>query len=292
MTAPPRGYPPKEVAAPLPSRTATTTNNRGVHSSAPGPDEAEVVTPISRADAERLDKRIRLLVNQISDTFNKLYELVEQAKTGEIHKALNYPSWTAYVTDVFTVTIRLDRPQRRELVGYLSGEGMSQRGIADVVGVSKNTVTADLKVSQIGTPEPHHPMFNDAAERAEIMAMADVPEDEFEEVLVQARTQGDVSRGSVARLCSERTAKKIVGRDGKQYPSTPPAPVKPRRQPLGDAFHAAEFSLRKITDRLWRLVDDDRFDRNREAIAEIKLSDLIRSRDKLNRVIEMLGGGA
>jgi len=65
--------------------------------------DAEVVDPIEAPDAQRLDKRIRLLVQSIADNAAKLYELVEQAKHGEIHKALGFPSWTAYVSDVFTV---------------------------------------------------------------------------------------------------------------------------------------------------------------------------------------------
>jgi hypothetical protein len=69
---------------------------------------AEVVDPICSADAERLDKRIRLLVQTIADNRTKLYELVGRAKHGEIHKALGYLSWTADVADIFTVQVRLD----------------------------------------------------------------------------------------------------------------------------------------------------------------------------------------
>lgn len=116
--------------------------------------DAEIVVPLDRAEAKRLDQRIRLLVGSINDNIAKLHDLVDEAKRGDVHVALGYHSWTAYLADVFTVTVRLDREQRRELVGYLSGEGMSQRAIADVVGASKNTVTNDLRhVSHIGTAE-------------------------------------------------------------------------------------------------------------------------------------------
>ena len=40
--------------------------------------------------------------------------------------------------------MRLDRDQRRELVAYLAGEGMSTRAIAPIVGASKDTVHRDL----------------------------------------------------------------------------------------------------------------------------------------------------
>ena len=50
---------------------------------------------IDRPAAERLDKRIRLLVGSINDNLAKLYELVEEAKHGQVHVALGYPSWPA-----------------------------------------------------------------------------------------------------------------------------------------------------------------------------------------------------
>jgi hypothetical protein len=97
----------------------------------PGP---EVIEPLDRAAAERLDKRMRLLVGTINDNIAKLHDLVQEAKRANIHATLGYPSWTAYLADVFTVDVRLEREQRCELVGYLSGEGMSNRAIADVTG--------------------------------------------------------------------------------------------------------------------------------------------------------------
>ena len=111
-----------------------------------------MIAALDRDSAERLDKRIRLLVGTIHDQIDKLYELVAEAKQGDVHAALGFPSWTAYLADVFTFDIRLEREQRRELVGYLAGEGMSQRVIADVVGVSVGTVNADLSGAQNRTP--------------------------------------------------------------------------------------------------------------------------------------------
>lgn len=117
--------------------------------------DAEIIS-VSRPDAERLDKRIRLIVDNLNNNLVKLYELVELAKIGEIHAALGFPSWTAYIADVFHGEVRLDREHRRELVAYLSGEGMSQRAIAGVVGVARNTAKSDLRaqVDQFDPPAP------------------------------------------------------------------------------------------------------------------------------------------
>ncbi|POY04852.1 hypothetical protein C3469_04360 [Mycobacterium kansasii] len=100
---------------------------------------------IASTDAKRLDQRIRLLAGSIGDSLAKLHQLVDEAKQGEIHKALGFSSWTAYLADALTIHVQLGREQRRELVGYLSGEGMSQRAIADVVGVDQKTVSNDLR---------------------------------------------------------------------------------------------------------------------------------------------------
>jgi hypothetical protein len=79
--------------------------------------DAEIVEDPADPDAaKRLDTRIRLLANTIADNLTKLYALVEQTKARQIHVALGFASWTAYVADVFTVEVRLNREQRQELV--------------------------------------------------------------------------------------------------------------------------------------------------------------------------------
>ena len=149
---------------------------------------------------------------------------------------------------MFTVQVRFDREQRRELVGYLSGEGMSQRAIADVVGVGVGTVNRDLDAGvPNGTPQPDlddpvvdkliaQGLVESAEEYRDCLAMADLPEDQFEEVLVEAREQDDLSRENVARLARDRTVEQepITGRDGKTYKR------KQRRQPPPEPEHTDE----------------------------------------------------
>lgn len=115
--------------------------------------DAEIVEPLDPEAAERLNERIRLLVGSIHNPLTKLYELVAEAKEGNLHAALGFPSWTAYLADVFSVGVRLSRKQRKEMVGYLSGEGMSQRAIGAVVGVDQKTVSHDLRREENSSPE-------------------------------------------------------------------------------------------------------------------------------------------
>lgn len=186
----------------------------------------------TRAEAERLDKRIRLLVGSISDNLTKLYGLVEEAKQGQIHAVLGFPSWTAYVSDAFQIESALPRDRRRELVAYLSGEGMSQRAIADMVNVAADTVNRDLAGVRNRTPatpttgldgktyqrKPEPAEVNDEAahdptltetvvegeltedELDDIFETFDIGLDEFEQVMDDARAEGDLSRENVERL--------------------------------------------------------------------------------------------
>lgn len=63
---------------------------------------------------------------------------------------------------------------------------------------------------------------------------------------------------------------------------------KPQRRPLPDQFRDASYDLRKITERLEKLVADDRFPRNREQVALIHQSDLSRASNALAKVIDAL----
>jgi transposase len=116
------------------------------------PDEAEVVEwqPLNKTEAKRLDKKIRATSDKVISNnektlalFDELKELLTQAKDGEIHKALGLKSWTAYLADAVNVTVP-QREDRKVLVAFLSGQGMSQRAIAGTLGVSQKTVDRDL----------------------------------------------------------------------------------------------------------------------------------------------------
>jgi hypothetical protein len=104
----------------------------------------EVIAPLDPGSSERLDRRIRLMADTIRDNIAKLTGLIEEAKQGQIHVALGFASWTAYLADALGGRLELDTDSRREVVALMSGEGMSQRAIAQAVGVSQKTVDRDL----------------------------------------------------------------------------------------------------------------------------------------------------
>lgn len=106
--------------------------------------EPEAAQQLTEKQARALDKRIRAASDKLSTNTEALLDLLEAAVTGNIHEALDYPSWTAYVKDAVQITVS-DRWERKALVSLMSGKGMSQRAIAGTLGVSQKTVDRDLE---------------------------------------------------------------------------------------------------------------------------------------------------
>jgi hypothetical protein len=223
--------------------------------------------------ARRLTERIRLTAFSVIEGMAKVQGLVDEAKSGNAHIALGYPSWTAYLADTLgSEPLRLPRDQRQELVGYLAGEGMSTRAIAPIVGASQRTVADDVsnfahlpQPSTIATPE-----------RVVIAEQRRVELPPF------APATGEV-------LGSEPKPTKVTGLDGKTY--TRPASASPRATPrraLTDVFFDAVYDLTKITERIERLTADDRFPQNVEKVAAKHRDDLNRAKDALQGVIDQL----
>lgn len=112
-------------------------------------DEAEAVVLLSKSQAKALTKRVRSKADQVAtardktlDLFAELSELVQQAKSGQAHKALEV-SWTAWLSDTVAIEPR-NRDDRKQLAQFFYGEGMSQSGIAKVLGVSQKTIDRDV----------------------------------------------------------------------------------------------------------------------------------------------------
>lgn len=100
--------------------------------------------PVSTAAAEALTNAIRHTAREVGDRLARLRVLVEQAREREVWAVLGYPSWTAYLVDVLE-PMRVPRDERREIVGYLTGQGLSTRAIAPIVGADQKTVVNDRR---------------------------------------------------------------------------------------------------------------------------------------------------
>lgn len=125
-------------------------------------------------------------------------------------------------------------------------------------GTAEKTLVADLL--------PH------GGEQAAVYAMTDLEPEQFDEVLTEARAEGNLSRANVARKAREVSGKTRA---------TP-------RRALPDQFFTATYDAVKKVESLHRLIGDDRFPQNAEKVAAKHRNDLLRTRDLLEQVINAL----
>jgi len=174
-------------------------------------------TTATRDEAERLTERIRLTATNLIEAKDKLEALLREAQEREVHAALGFASWTAYLAATFAdQPMVLPTAERREIVGLLAAEGMSTRAIAPIVGASKSAVDRDRQVSRTGTPTPRH-VDTTTGEITETAGAGEAP--------TRAGFTEDTSPAPAT----------VTGLDGKTY--TRPAP-KPRAVPDVPAEYA------------------------------------------------------
>lgn len=179
----------------------------------------------------------RALTDQIKVAVSVSWQLVARAYVERAWAALGYGSWDDYMTREFGDSrLRLPREERDEVVASLREQGLSVRAIAAATGTGRGTVARTLAGVPNGTPE---------------QSAIDVTPDLFD----TAPTPDESPVEPVA----------VKGTDGKTY--APKAKATPKRSALPDAAMKAGHELRKATERLNRIAEDDRFNANKEQVA-------------------------
>lgn len=211
-----------------------------------------------RSTAEEAQRRVDRIRGHVSSA----WEEVITAYKRRDHEALGYGTgqagWDAYILGEFGESrLSLPRHQRVEHVLEASAAGLSNRAIASAASVTEGTVRNDLRgqVRKSYAPAPPaEPTFDDTPDWDPAGATYDVA--------TRAVTPGTVT-----------------GMDGKTYTRPAPEPVtvdhdtgeiaqaKPKRKPITDTARDIGLDLNALTNRIDRLMDDDRFDRNRDDIA-------------------------
>jgi len=101
-------------------------------------DLPQVTADLARARATRIRAGLT--------SYTQMRQDIADAYAQRDWAALGYPSWFAYVEAEFSQALRgLTRDDRRDAAKDLRAQGMSQRGIAASLGVSKRTVENDLE---------------------------------------------------------------------------------------------------------------------------------------------------
>jgi predicted transcriptional regulator len=250
--------------------TATTTSL-----SLPPGVEIPPTSALTEAEAARLTTRIQLRLDTIADNTEQVLSLIEQARNGDAHIALGYKSWTAYVSDKFGGTLaRLTKIERIPVVELLAEEGMSTRAIASVVGVSKDTVSRELRAGVSGeTPD-----YGEA--------------EQPEAALTETGSQDDLSGENVISIITNSTISKapatdITGTDGKTYRK--PEPQKLRARPLPDRYWRKAFDVAKATGQLRDLTENRRrYPPNAAAITDQCAGDVLQALADMITVVDRL----
>lgn len=177
-------------------------------------------------------------------------------------EVLDYESWDemreAEYGDMGVVVPRADRP---EIVARLRRTGMTQQKIAEEVGVHEATVSRDLANARSGG----HALTGATAEAKVNTQMGNENGNHR-----PARAAGTgVGEGLNLNSENEQAAHTITNSRGQERPATytKPEPTKPRRTPLPDTAWRVAYDLRKKSESLTRVIEDDRFKSNKEQIA-------------------------
>jgi hypothetical protein len=219
----------------------------------------------------------RALTLALRQSLTVSWDLLVEAYQRRAWAALGYESWDAYTdAELGETRLRLPREQRREVVASMTEAGMSSRAIGSAIGVSYKQVQRDRAGTNV--PPVDEPID------AEIVDEPDAFADKIaRELAASDEHYAEQATSSVG----PEPATSVLGTDGKTY-TVPPKQPAPRRSPLPDAFWRAAYDLSKVTERIERLADDDRFPRNAEEVAASHRNDLIRAIDALQGVVNRL----
>lgn len=243
----------------------------------------QVITPNDVRESVRRARK------SLVDAANEVVWQIEM----EAWRTLGYSSWTAMrEAEYGGVAFMVPSKDRPELVARIRAKGITQREAAATTGVTEQTIYNDERKARDPKYLGRHQAEGDVID-------AEVIEDDEPQVDTKA---GEVSDDYVTDQADIDTALADAGFDtpdadsapaqsasspnGEQY--TRPEPQTPRRAPLPDAFWRAAYDLTKVTERLGRLTQDDRFPQNAEKVATANRSDLLRASDLLHQVIDSI----
>lgn len=234
----------------------------------------------------------RTLTDQLRQSLTISWELLVEAYQRRAWAALGYATWDAYTdAELGTTRLRIPREQRREVVASMTEAGMSTRAIGSALGVDHKTVVNDRR-GEISPPEPEIHDAEIVDDESPLKAPAErmrqelgLPEpDPLADRIARELAASDERYAEQAKAPEQ---KPVLGTDGKTY-TVAPKPAAQRRRPLPESFWQASFDLNKVTERIERLADDDRFPSNAEQVAASHRSDLLRAIDALQGVVNRL----
>ena len=225
---------------------------------------------ISPAQARELTDRIKVGVEAV-------WQLVKDAYVSRAWEALGYDSWDDYCTREFgSSRIRLPREERQEVVSSMREIGMSTRAIAAATGTSRQTVSNSLNAGVknltpapiTGTDGKTYPASQPRREPVEPEPVVPEQTKSVDEPIGDIITSDDLAELN--------------------QPIEKPEPHKtePRAEAITSQFTSAIADLNRVLNKFNRITHDKNFPRNKEKVAAMHRSDLIRAIDELQSIVE------
>lgn len=185
---------------------------------------------------------------------------------------LGYDTWDSYVTAEFVgARLRVPRDERRELVASLREAGLSTRAIAAATGQSVGGTHNDIGCSEMNTSTARESV---TGRDGRTYSSTKPPVSDL------------ISNDQLAELTGHPPAGEQPGEpidaeiitDTDQPPGDTPVPNEPKskrpRRPLTEQARDAGWDIRKNAERIDRLMSDDRYSRNADALATLLRPDL------------------
>ena len=239
------------------------------------------------------EREVRQSIRRVIDHAESIWDEWAWQVENKTWNVLGYASWDEMRRAEYggLTSITAPREERPELVSRFRNAGLTQRQTAETLGVTKRTVERDENPHQLRSTNVDIADVIDAevveddyvTDQADLHAAPELPD----EGAATPRDSGDAEPSEDEGLSlPSPSSRSVTGLDGKQYAR--PEPQTPRRAPLPDAFWRATYDLTKVTERLGRLTQDDRFPQNAEKVATANRSDLLRASDLLHQVIDSI----
>lgn len=206
----------------------------------------------------------RTLTDRIKVAVEGTWLLIQDAYTSRAWSVLGYASWDAYIEAEFAGTrLALPREERAETVQSLRQAGMSIRAISAATGVSVGTVHTDLgtcsELNTSGVTGLDGKSY--AASRPLPTPEPQVAPELPDEFAGSEWLEPDEDAHPGQSHVLDHTGLETVAPTVQALQSEP---AKPKRRPLPEAFADGTRDLKRATEQLARLTQDDRFTRNRE----------------------------
>lgn len=201
------------------------------------------------------EQEARELTREIAQTLALAWDKVVEAYQRRIWEPLGYDSWDSYCrAELGSTRLRLPAEERDEAVRSLRSAGLPTRAIVAATGTSKGTVhrITGAPPGAPAQPKPTAVAGLDGKSYAGSRVGAPDPDEPLDAEIVEDDSE------PAAASASPGPRSGVV-----------------RRRPLGEQAKEAGWAIRRATERVVRIVGDDRLPANKQQVSAALRSHLL-----------------